>query len=92
MILKAIEKAGYKPGEDVFIALDPAASELYDAETALDICAERAGDQLLARTLMPRLDPDLRSLLDQGTRFNACPAQEPAAAEYPEEAPCSWDA
>ena len=33
VILKAIEKAGYKPGEDVWIALDPAASELYDAET-----------------------------------------------------------
>ena len=66
--------------------------ELYDAETALEICAERAGDHLLARTLMPRLDPDLRSLLDQGTRFKACPAHEPAAAEYPEEAPCSWDA
>jgi enolase len=32
VILKAIEKAGYKPGEDVFIALDPASSELYDAE------------------------------------------------------------
>ena len=33
VILKAIEKAGYKAGEDVWIALDPAASELYDAET-----------------------------------------------------------
>jgi len=29
-ILKAAEKAGYKPGEDVAIALDPAASEFYD--------------------------------------------------------------
>ena len=28
-ILSAIEKAGYKPGEDCFIALDPAASEFY---------------------------------------------------------------
>jgi len=28
-VLSAIEKAGYKPGEDCFIALDPAASELY---------------------------------------------------------------
>ena len=33
VILKAIEKAGYKAGEDVWIALDPAVSELYDAET-----------------------------------------------------------
>ncbi|MEJ5304373.1 MAG: phosphopyruvate hydratase [Ignavibacteria bacterium] len=30
VILEAIEKAGYKPGEDVAIALDPAASEFYD--------------------------------------------------------------
>ncbi len=29
LIVEAIEKAGYKPGEDVFIALDPAASEFY---------------------------------------------------------------
>ena len=29
VVLKAIEKAGYKPGEDIFIALDPAASEYY---------------------------------------------------------------
>jgi len=28
-ILAAIEKAGYKPGKDCFIALDPAASEFY---------------------------------------------------------------
>jgi enolase len=28
-ILEAIDKAGYKAGEDVFIALDPAASEIY---------------------------------------------------------------
>ena len=30
VIVEAIEKAGYKPGKDVFIALDPAASEFYD--------------------------------------------------------------
>ena len=29
-VLSAIEKAGYKPGEDCFIALDPAASEFYE--------------------------------------------------------------
>jgi enolase len=33
VILTAIEKAGYKPGEQVFIALDPAASELFDEKT-----------------------------------------------------------
>lgn len=35
VILRAIEQAGYKAGEDVFIALDPAVSELYDAKTGL---------------------------------------------------------
>lgn len=33
VILQAIEKAGYRPAEDVFIALDPAVSELYVEET-----------------------------------------------------------
>jgi enolase len=32
VILEAIEKAGYKAGDQVAIALDPAASEFYDAE------------------------------------------------------------
>ena len=30
--MEAIEKAGYIPGEDVFIAIDAAASELYEEE------------------------------------------------------------
>lgn len=30
IVLKAIEKAGYRPGEDIFIAMDAAASEFYD--------------------------------------------------------------
>ncbi len=29
-VIEAIEKAGYKPGEDIYIALDPASSEFYD--------------------------------------------------------------
>ncbi len=33
IVLKAIEKAGYKPGEDIFIAMDAAASEFYNAKT-----------------------------------------------------------
>ncbi len=35
IILEAIEKAGYKPGEDIAIALDPAASEFYEEDTGL---------------------------------------------------------
>ncbi|MDZ7291290.1 MAG: phosphopyruvate hydratase [candidate division KSB1 bacterium] len=33
VIMQAIEAAGYKPGQDVFIALDPAASEFYNKQT-----------------------------------------------------------
>ena len=65
---------------------------LFDVETALEICSERAGEQLLAGTLLPRLDSDLRSVLDQGTRFESCSPREPSGAEYPEEVVCSWDA
>ncbi len=35
VILEAIQKAGYKAGEQVCIALDPAASELYEEDTRL---------------------------------------------------------
>jgi enolase len=33
VIMRAIEKAGYRPGEDIYLALDPAMSELYDGKT-----------------------------------------------------------
>jgi enolase len=33
VVLKAIEKAGLRPGEDVFIAMDAASSEFFDAAT-----------------------------------------------------------
>ncbi|MGD9897532.1 MAG: phosphopyruvate hydratase [Calditrichaceae bacterium] len=39
VILQAIERAGYKPGEDVFICLDPASSEFYDKEKKLYLLA-----------------------------------------------------
>ncbi|MFL7813029.1 MAG: phosphopyruvate hydratase [Anaerolineales bacterium] len=35
VILEAVEKAGYKAGEDVAIALDPAASEFYEEDSGL---------------------------------------------------------
>jgi len=33
VIMDAIKKAGYKPGKDISICLDPAASEMFDART-----------------------------------------------------------
>ena len=35
VILQAVEAAGLRPGEDVYIALDPATSELYDEASGL---------------------------------------------------------
>ncbi len=34
-VLQAIEKAGYKPGEDIYIAMDAAVSEMYNTQTGL---------------------------------------------------------
>ena len=36
VILRAIERAGYRPGEDVAIALDPATTELVEEGTGVD--------------------------------------------------------
>jgi len=73
-------------------ALALMSGDLFDVETAVDICSERSDGQLLAQTLLPRVDSDLRSVLDEGTRFGSCSAWEPSGAEYPEEVACSWDA
>lgn len=35
LIMQAIEQAGYKPGEQVFIALDAAATEFYDSDSGM---------------------------------------------------------
>lgn len=35
VILTAIEKAGYTPGDDILLALDPASAEFYDKETGI---------------------------------------------------------
>ncbi len=46
VIIQAIEAAGYRPGEDVFIALDAASSEFYDAESKLYHFKKSTGDKL----------------------------------------------
>ena len=45
-ILQAIEKAGYRPGEDVFIALDAATSEFYLADENMYHLKWSTGDKL----------------------------------------------
>lgn len=46
VVLKAIEKAGYKPGEDIFIAMDAASTEFYDAEKGLYRFSKSSGKEL----------------------------------------------
>jgi enolase len=46
VILQAIEKAGYKPGEDICLALDPASSEYYLADEDVYHLHKSTGDKL----------------------------------------------
>ena len=45
-VLKAIEKAGYRPGEDMWIAMDAAASEFYNAEEKVYHFHQSTGEKL----------------------------------------------
>lgn len=51
VVLTAIEKAGYKPGEDIYIALDAASSEYYNKETKKYIF-DSTGDQFDAKAMV----------------------------------------
>ena len=46
IVLKSIEKAGYRPGDDVFIAMDAATSEFYDEKTGLYTFKKSSGKQM----------------------------------------------
>jgi enolase len=46
VILQAIEKAGYRPGDEIMIALDPAASEIYDKKSGTYKLRWSTGDEL----------------------------------------------
>lgn len=45
-VLQAIEKAGYRPGEDMFIAMDAAASEFYNADEKVYHFHQSTGEKL----------------------------------------------
>ena len=45
LILEAIAKAGYQPGDDVGLALDPAASEFYDSKSGKYIFRKSGGGE-----------------------------------------------
>ena len=51
VVIEAVEKAGYRPGEDLLIALDAAASEFYNADSSRYIF-ESTGDQMTGSELV----------------------------------------
>jgi enolase len=51
-VLQAIEKAGYKPGEDIYIAMDAASSEFYDAKEKVYHFKKSTGDKLTASQMV----------------------------------------
>lgn len=52
VLLSAIEKAGYKPGENVYIALDPATSEFYDSEKERYVLKKSTKDELTSSEMV----------------------------------------
>jgi enolase len=44
MVLRSIEAAGYRPGEDIFIAMDAASTELYDEKTGNYVFKKSGGE------------------------------------------------
>ncbi len=55
-VLTAIEKAGYKPGDDMYIAMDAAASEFYDKEKGLYIFKKSDGRKLTSDEMVDYWD------------------------------------
>lgn len=51
VILEAIEKAGYKPGKDIYLAMDVAASEFYNSETKKYVLAGEGNKELTSEEL-----------------------------------------
>ena len=51
-VIQAIESAGYKPGEDIYIAMDAAASEFYDAEKKIYKFKKSTGDELTSSQMV----------------------------------------
>lgn len=52
VILQAIENAGYRPGEDIFLALDPASSEYYLPEEKVYHLHKSTGDKLTSAQMV----------------------------------------
>ena len=51
-VLEAIEKAGYKAGKDMFIAMDAASTEFYDEASGMYIFKKSTGDKLTSSEMV----------------------------------------
>jgi enolase len=51
-VLEAIEKAGYRPGEDMFIAIDAASSEFFDAKKGKYVFKKSTKDELTSSEMV----------------------------------------
>jgi enolase len=51
-VLKAIETAGYKPGHDIFIAMDAASTEMYDAKSGKYVFHKSSNDKLTSSEMV----------------------------------------
>jgi enolase len=51
-VMEAIEKAGYRPGEDIYIAMDAAASEFYNADEGMYHFKKSTGEKLTSSQMV----------------------------------------
>jgi enolase len=52
VVLKSIEAAGYRPGEDIFIAMDAASTEMYDEKTGMYVFHKSSGEKLTSSEMV----------------------------------------
>ena len=82
IVLQSIEQAGYRPGEDIYVAMDAAASEFYNAEENVYHFHQSTGEKLKpsemvsfgkngqTNTLSFRLKMGLMKTIGKGGRAN----------------------
>ena len=52
VVIQAIEKAGYKPGKDIYIAMDAASTEFYDEASGMYIFKKSSGEKLTSAQMV----------------------------------------
>ena len=52
VVLEAIDKAGYKAGKDIYIAMDAASTEFYDEKTGMYVFKKSTGEKLTSAQMV----------------------------------------